>query len=276
MNYSISRNYNFLIKTFGGSGQIDKEIQYVGDSDIDKVIEQFNLTMKSISDLNKKITEEEIKNFKHSMDKSIYLLKYFNNQINAHFLFNVFSNIRALINLGYHKKACACINYLSRFLRYTLSSANMVKLGEEIKELDIYLSLFKLIYKDIHYDLRINDNCLDDAIPKFIIQPVVENCIMHGLTEKKGSIRIDAKKYNDTISIYVCDDGAGIPKEKLEKINSELMQNADFEIGKNLGLKNVQKRLKLLVSENCFIKLYSEEGKGTITRIKIDWRGKDA
>ncbi len=198
-------------------------------------------------------------------------------QINPHFLYNTLESIRGeaidegVVNIAKMVKALADI------FRYSITNKNeMVTLEEEIKNIDNYLKIQQyrfnnkfVVVKEIEEEAK---KCL---IPKLIIQPLVENAIIHGLELKpsKGTIRIAARLITDSLVINIEDDGLGIDKEMLDRINHRLATGTDMYEGEpltvGLGMVNINERVKLIFNAEYGLKLYSMRGIGTNAELTI-------
>lgn len=182
-------------------------------------------------------------------------LKALQAQINPHFLFNALHTISSFVRINPDKARETIIN-LSTYLRYNLeNSSKLLPLHMELKQINAYINIEKARFGDkisIEYDIP--SDILDIKVPNLIIQPLVENSIKHGLLPKRegGKIKIYAIKSKYGCVITIEDNGVGI--------NQNIIDDIDNKIGKNIGLKNVHNRLKLLYGEG--LKIYRLE-KGT-------------
>jgi two-component system sensor histidine kinase YesM len=152
----------------------------------------------------------------------------------------------------------------------------MVTLEEELKNVDNYLNIQQfrfnnkfIVIRDIEEDTK---KCL---IPKLIIQPLVENAIIHGLETKegKGTIRIKTRSTVNSMIINIEDDGKGIDRETLDIINECLTNGVNVKNTKNLhvglGLININERIRLIFGDNYGITIYSINNFGTNIELRI-------
>ena len=163
------------------------------------------------------------------------------------------------------------ISSLSVLLRYTLNTVNeKLPLSSEIKIIENYLFIQKTRFgQRLNYRLDIDDDCMNIQIPSMILQPLVENSIIHGLesSENGGNIYISAHLKQQKLEIMVRDDGIGIPSDVLERLNHP--DTADDHGNRySIGISNLQKRLKIMYNENR-IEITSAIGKGTCIRILL-------
>lgn len=198
-------------------------------------------------------------------------------QINPHFLYNTLESIRGQAIVEEVEGIEKMVKALADIFRYSITNKNaMVKLEEELKNIDNYLNIQQfrfgnkfVVVKEIEEDTK---SCL---IPKLIIQPLVENAIIHGLETKpgKGTIKISSSLTTDSIIISVEDDGEGMDKDTLEAINECLAQGVSLKSSKDikvgLGLININERIKLIFDSSFGLKLYSIKKVGTKVELRI-------
>ena len=160
------------------------------------------------------------------------------------------------------------MKYLSDYFRHSLNNpSKLIPLSEEIHVVDCYIQLEQARFSDrLNVSYHFPQDSLDTLqIPPLLLQPLVENAIIHGVLGKAegGSIRIgliEHKKYN---KIYVTDTGVGIPKEKLKTLL------IDHKKRDHIGLINVHQRLISMFGEKCGLHILSREGKGTVVFTNI-------
>lgn len=187
-------------------------------------------------------------------------------QMNPHFTFNALNSIQSLIALDENEKASIYLAEFARLMRSTLdaSSAHVHSLEDELEIVSSYLSLEKLRFKElINYKINVNDevDLQKTAIPPMIVQPLVENSIIHGLLPKKdvGMIELNIRMLNEhTLQIEIKDNGLGFDTSQKNKKSSK-------------GTKMIEERLKLIDAKNQ-LKITSStvEPKGTIAQININ------
>ena len=180
-------------------------------------------------------------------------LKALQAQINPHFLFNALHTISSFVRIN-PDKAREIIMDLSTYLRYNLeNSAKMVPLHMELSQVNAYVNIEKARFGDkIALDCKIPNEFMDMKLPNLTIQPLVENSIKHGILKKRegGIVSISAYKKGKGCVITIEDNGVGI--------EPEIIANIDSAISKNIGLKNVHNRLKLLFGKGLTIERLKE------------------
>jgi len=182
-------------------------------------------------------------------------------QINPHFLFNTLNSVASLIRLD-PEQARQVVYKLSKILRRLLRQQdNLTTLSEELSFIDDYLSIEMVRFGDkLRFIKDIDPSTLDLPVPSMLLQPLVENSIRHGLSNKVagGSIYVRSRMQGPRLQILVEDDGVGIPEAKLANI---------FEQG--IGISNVNERLKVLFGAEYRMWIDSRLGEGTSTGIEL-------
>lgn len=186
-------------------------------------------------------------------------------QINPHFLFNTLNTISTLCRED-AEKARELLIVLSHYFRNTLQeSADEISLYKEIEHVKDYLYLEKARFEErlqIELQIPIGINC---TVPNFILQPIVENAIKHGIMSKGegGLVKISIEEKNDGVAIEISDNGKGMEPDILRKLYTDQMASSQ------VGLSNVHKRLKSVYGEDNGLKIKSIEGQGTVCTIYI-------
>lgn len=192
-------------------------------------------------------------------------------QIQPHFLFNTLNGIKWLCIIESAPTAERMIGSLGHILEYSLGkSRECVTLEEEIICLKHYIELQKMRYGNIFDVTYIIEESLNNfQVPVLILQPLVENSIVHGVRELEGRGRINIKgeRKEKEICISVEDNGEGMSQEKIEKIlQGERIQGS-------IGVLNVKERMELYY-QNSEFEIFSEKGRGTCIRMRIEGVGK--
>jgi two-component system, LytTR family, sensor kinase len=182
-------------------------------------------------------------------------------QINPHFLFNTLNSVAALIRSD-PGQARQVVYKLSKILRRLLRQHDsLTSLGEELSFVEDYLAIEMVRFGDkLRFVKDIDPATLDLLVPSMLLQPLVENSIRHGLSNKVdgGMVRVRSRMTGGRLQILVEDDGVGIPEPKLATL---------FEQG--IGVSNVNERLKVLFGDDYKMWIDSRLGEGTSTGIEI-------
>ena len=181
-------------------------------------------------------------------------------QIKPHFIYNTLDIILSLLEMGEEEKATATVEYLGAFLRTALSQGReMTSLANEIAHTESYLEIQRLRFEgELSFTIE-NDRTLDSAeVPKLILQPLVENAIVHGFQENARGAKVQVKVEhgeNDKLRLAVEDNGRGLATEEMERINRVLSLEEPEEDELYFGLRNTASRVRLTFGEQYTISL---------------------
>lgn len=192
-------------------------------------------------------------------------------QINPHFFFNALNTINSFTRSDPTTASSLLVKLSDFFRRNTEDLAEKVLLASEIEHCEAYLAIEKARFDDrITIFYNIDEKALDCIVPPFILQPLVENSIRHGILprEEGGVINIEISRSLESLSVRIVDDGVGIPKGKLQEL---LHEGALTKSKKGLGiaLKNVNNRLVALYGEESALNIESCPGVGTAISFSI-------
>lgn len=220
--------------------------------------------------MDKALLESMESSYKQKLELSEYQMQALQEQIKPHFLYNSLDIIRWMIADGKNSDAAETITSLSKYLRMSISrTTSIVPLSEEIELAKIYVDLIKK-RSETQFNLVIDtsENTLDCKVPRFILQPILENSIIHGIFYcKKQNLELRIRSWIDEgkLIIEIEDNGNGMPKEKLNSIFDE----NNNELGHGYGLKNTRKRLTVFNGPDTVFEIHSKENIGTCVSIEI-------
>ncbi|HEY8464877.1 MAG TPA: sensor histidine kinase [Bacillota bacterium] len=191
-------------------------------------------------------------------------------QINPHFLYNTLDSIKWLAKLNQVPEISTIATQLGKLLRSSIScEADLITVGETMENIQSYLEIQKIRYSDkFKADLKIASSIYSYKIPKLILQPLVENAIIHGLDGKDGYGQLTINGYLDNQSLVfeVIDDGVGIPPEQLADLQHELALQSSQ---KSIGIYNVNRRIKLYYGDQSRLSVESLPGLGTKVTLRL-------
>lgn len=229
------------------------------------------------------ILKEVEKNNKEILVKS-KLTEYLalQSQIQPHFLYNTLESIRGDAIRANMLYLAETVKALAVFYRYTITSEGIAFCVEdEIENAKNYFLIQKYRFGDrYNLNIHLSDDTKDlfnISLPKLTLQPIIENAIRHGIEKKEdgGTIHIKFQMNESTLCIYIYDDGVGMDKKTLKKVNDSLADNhVNFEElykskHESIGLANVNKRIKLLYGNDYGLKVFSELNIGTTVQITV-------
>lgn len=249
-------------------GNLTSRVEYSGDDEIGLLGEEFNKMIEKLDEQVNHIMQMEIQ------VKDAQLMAY-ENQTNPHFLYNTLDLVRMMSINKENDKIENVVVSLSRILRYNLSQETTVALADEVRCAESYFDIWYMRIGDkFEYEFDIDDSLMNCHVVKFILQPLIENAIKHGIEpmeRKDGFITVIAQKHDNRIIINVADNGVGITKEKLKEIKENIKNQGCSN--NHIGLQNLYKRLILFYGEeNVFMDIFSEAGQSTQVLIEIPYK----
>lgn len=228
------------------------------DDEISHLAGKFNSMLERIENLKEQVVEEQ-------EDKRKYELQALQAQINPHFLYNTLDSIIWMAETQ-DTNIVPMTEALAKLFRISLNKGNEeILLKKELEHVKNYLIIQSMRYADkFTYDIQTEGHVENCHVIKLIIQPIVENCIYHGIKKKRGSghISIRAFQQKKNLIIKVSDDGCGMTEEIRSKILSDEIEPENIS-GSGIGVRNVNERIQLRFGKEYGIFYESEEGKGT-------------
>lgn len=203
-------------------------------------------------------------------DAEIYALQA---QINPHFLFNMLEVARMKAVVDGCMDTALMVKILSDIFRESVGRGTVAAIGEEIECCMLYVRLFEIRRESsISVKLDVCQEIRKSRIPTHILLPIVENALVHGLAEENAVISISAHREGDDILFVIQDNGPGLTDKQLEDLNLQIENYTSRE--KNIGLANVNKRLKLIYGSKYGVRIQSRPGEGLTVQLAIGTDGK--
>ena len=237
-----------------------------GNDEVSDMAMQINDMLSALEQLNEEKMNREL------LAKNAEI-KALQNQINAHFMFNVLETIKMLAEIKEDYEISDAVTSLGEMFRYTVKwTSGMVALKEELKYIKNYLDLLNLRFDyEITLSLEIPEEYMKLKIPKMSLQPLVENSVAHGIENvaEDTLIVIKAYKQEELVCIEVLDEGVGMSEAQLEGLRQRLDSNEWISDSSDHGraLYNVMQRIKMYFGPEYGLQIFSEEG--TYTKVVI-------
>ncbi len=263
----LNRNLNRVAEgDLGTVSRID------GHDEIGQLSEQFNYMVSNINELMSQVYEASETNNRLEVMQREIKLKMLASQINPHFLFNALESIRMRAHIQGEKEIARIVQLLGKLIRRNLELGNRhTSLKSELDMVRSYLEIQKFRHGErLHYELAAEPDTLLVLLPPLIVQPLIENAIVHGLENKEaeGIVSLHAVRVGDEVLIDVIDNGAGMTPERLRQVEESIRDKEENEESR-IGLRNVHQRLIMTYGEECGLRISSELGKGTQIYFKI-------
>ena len=218
---------------------MDQRMEILTDDEIGHLSMKFNQMMDRIRNLKEQVIEEQ-------EDKRKYELQALQAQINPHFLYNTLDSIIWMAETN-DSNIVAMTEALAKLFRISLNKGNEeISLERELEHVKNYLIIQSMRYADkFTYEISAEPGVERCRTIKLILQPIVENCIYHGIKKKRGTGKITIRAYRreQNLIIEVSDDGCGMPEEICRKILSDEIESENIS-GSGIGVKNVNERIQ--------------------------------
>jgi len=256
------------------SGIFPEGIEINSGDEIEELAKSFNSMVKKLRELIEEVYQAEITRQKAELRQKEAELNTLQAQINPHFLYNTLETINwiAIDLLGHENDISKTVVALSNLLRATITKGDkIVPVEKQLKEVEEYLFIQKMRYEDkftVKWD--IDEEIMQYKMLSMIIQPIVENAIVHGIEniESDGEIIIRGWKEGEDILFEISDNGVGMTPEKLGAIRKMIDSEEESSPSGSIGLKNTHQRLKHYYGENYGLRIESEPGGRTRVTIR--------
>ncbi|TYP76571.1 cache domain-containing sensor histidine kinase [Paenibacillus methanolicus] len=250
-------------------GRLDTTLPHKREDEFGYLMQAFN-----------EMASEQKHLIKHNYEQQLLRLKaelrVMQSQINPHFLYNTLDSIYSMAENYEAEEITEMVLNLSKFFRLSLSKGqDEFTVEETIEHLQYYLRVQQIRFVDrLSVSIRMEEACKQHHVLKLLLQPIVENAILHGLEQKRkdGQVAIDCREERGKLRLEVSDNGKGIGADRLDYIRSELAKLSvqadkvwEHEIRRHdlYGLWNVKARLKLYYGDSADMTIDSVENKGT-------------
>ena len=254
----ISRFTNIISKV--AEGDFDIPIYMDSKDEIGKMISAFNIMKSKI-----KFLIDEV--YVTTMKKQEFEVKAIQAQINPHFLCNTLSSINWMLMGKDVESVSKALMTMADYYRLTLNNGrDIIRISDEIEQTKAYIDIQKLrFYDKLKTVFFIADSIHNYYVTKIILQPFVENAILHGVVNKKGmgTVIIRGEDCENTIKFHVIDDGIGMPAERIRHIMEDNNDNARY------GIFHVNKKIKHYYGSDFGVEFFSRPGIGTVATITI-------
>jgi two-component system sensor histidine kinase YesM len=241
-------------------GDTSFRVRITSNDEMGLLGQTFNLLMDQLKDDFERALVEQ----KRQNELKLEILQA---QINPHFLYNTLDSIKFLATLQEVNNVANMCSSLIILLKYNLSSQPMATLGEELESIKNYVSLQKYRYGDIfEFTMDIEKDTEKCIIPRFVLQPLVENSLLHGMsdTESGGEIKIHAYFSTENLCLEVIDNGRGMEPGEVDNINRGVERNNAFN---NIGISNIRERIHLQFGEKAALVFLSGQETGTVAKM---------
>lgn len=261
---------HMMSKVGKGDFKVQVPAKESADDELARIIRTFNWMASQLD----QVLEERVQNEKTKKDAELRALQA---QINPHFLYNTLENMRMQCEIGEFDNMGDSLSALGDLFRYSISwGSNEAPFAKEWKNMQDYLYIMQMRFGDeLECILECEDGLDEIEVPKMMLQPLVENSFNHGFKDKlpPWKLWVKAGIEDDILKIVITDNGAGIEKERMERLQKSLSTNQPFRNEEkkrySIGVTNVKQRIEMLCSEGSTLKIENVKPEGTQITINI-------
>lgn len=249
--------------------------EFQGEDELSEVFADLQTMVKNIKEKDARaycsqLQEQQLQNEQQKME-----MKMLASQINPHFLYNTLESLRMQALTAGNRDVANSIKLLGKAMRYVLENTgtSFITLKKEIDYIETYLRIQKFRFGDrVNFALEVAGDIMTEKvlILPFLLQPVIENAIVHGLEEmtENGQIRVELTRTEELLQVMVSDNGVGMDREELERLQENVNRNT-LNAGSSIGLGNINRRIKLCYGREYGIYIESKRGEGTRVILRI-------
>ncbi|MGN8631538.1 cache domain-containing sensor histidine kinase [Blautia sp. HCP3S3_G3] len=247
------------------------QLEISSPQEMQTLAQNINHMLDQINQMSHSVLQNQARLYEAELANNRAQLEALQSQINPHFLYNTLSTIRGLTYLNKNEEIRTAISALSFIMRYNVKGEDMVLIKDELTCIKNYLRIIEIRFPgrfEIH--LQVDPCVMEYTMPRFLLQPLVENSILHGLEPMpgKGVLTLSVSLTPQKLLYVECtDNGVGITSEKLEHL-LQMLEQTDCKslantVHTHIGLLNIHLRLKLIYGDSYGLSISSEPLKQT-------------
>ena len=247
------------------NGNFDYRISEERNDEMGYIYRRFNHMMQHIQALIDEVVEERLK-------KKDVEYKLLQTQINPHFIFNIFNNMIWLLQQEKYEELEDMIEATAGYYKTSLNYGNIdIRVKDVEAQLNWYAAIQKIRFGDLFdCSIEFESEIMEYMMPNLLIQPLLENAIVHGASDKEGTtfISVTGKKVEGYMEFKILDDGVGVSREHLEQIR-EVMKQENYEGSDFFALSNIARRIAMYYKADAGLTIDSEYGVWTEVTLRI-------
>lgn len=258
-----------------GTGEVEV-IQPAHEPYFDMLVDRLNRLLARLKEKSEQLMDAQFQLHNAEIEKHKAMILSLKKQINAHFIVNVLNIIRALTKKNELEKTTAICDGLSCLLRYANSPDEWIGGLEEFFVLERYIQIMQIRCKNrFAVTFEVDTGLEDIHIPRMLVQPIIENAIVHGLQyhHDNGRLKVVAAISNGELAIEVSDNGCGMDAEKLTQLINRIQSAPEASWNdqglEHIALPNIQKRVSAYYGTGYGLSVESKPGEGTTVVLKL-------
>ncbi|MGI6154220.1 MAG: sensor histidine kinase [Christensenellaceae bacterium] len=253
-----------------------KELSQTGIDDFDGLVRQVNLMLARLDERSKALLKSQSRLQNAEIERQAALIVSLKKQIDAHFVVNILNIIKTLSERGETEKAALVSDGLSHLLRYSNAEDEFISGMDELLVLEKYVTMMEIRYQDrFSAEFDWSDRLMDAKFPRMLVQPLIENAIVHGFADKKsgGSLLVRGQADGGMVEISVTDNGRGIEEHELQRLRTEIAGGAHdgWNVGgiEHVALLNIARRLRSYYGNSGSLSIESRKTGGTTVTLRF-------
>ncbi len=246
-----------------------------GEDELSEVFSDLQIMVQNIKEKDAKVYSAQLRDQQLQNEQQKMEMKMLASQINPHFLYNTLESIRMQALTSGNRNVANSIKLLGKSMRYVLENTGtgFITLMKEMEYIETYLQIQKLRFGDrVNFEIAVEPQLVvqEQKILPFLLQPVIENAIVHGLEEitENGHIRIDIEQDGEFLVATISDNGVGMNGEELSKLRDKIRKNT-LNASSSIGLGNIDRRIKLCYGKEYGLQIQSTKGEGTKVILRL-------
>ena len=246
-----------------------------GEDELSEVFSDLQTMVKNIKEKDARVYRSQLQEQQLQNEQQKMEMKMLASQINPHFLYNTLESLRMQALTDGNRDVANSIKLLGKAMRYVLENTgtSFITLKKEIDYIETYLHIQKFRFGDrVNFTIWVAPDIVAEKllILPFLLQPVIENAIVHGLEKmtENGRIQVELSRTEELLQVIVSDNGIGMDREELEQLKEGMNRNT-LTAGSSIGLGNINRRIKLCYGREYGISIESRKGEGTRVILQI-------
>ncbi|HIW34765.1 MAG TPA: sensor histidine kinase [Candidatus Paenibacillus intestinavium] len=257
-----------------GTGDLSVNSDISGNDEIGLLSRQFNNMVSNIRMLMDRVRDSENQKSQLELRQREIKLKMMASQINPHFLFNALESIRMNAHMKGEKELASIVRMLGRMIRKNLEvGMGSISMEDELEVIRCYLEIQKFRFgsERLAFTFDVAESALEQKIPPLLIQPIVENAVVHGLDQVvvDGNINISIQYNAPLLRVVITDNGQGMNIDRLQQVMRAISEPEE-ESGSRIGLRNVHQRLVMTYGVGAGLHIDSKPDEGTSVSFAIN------
>lgn len=258
------------------NGEYSSEKSFGGEDELSETFADMQIMVQNIKEKDAKVYRARLSEQQLLNEQQVMEMKMLASQINPHFLYNTLESIRMQALTAGNREVANSIKLLGKSMRYVQENTgtSMVSLKKELDYMETYLQIQRIRFGDrVNYRILLEPGMDKEnyLLLPLLIQPIVENAILHGLEQVAENGRIDIQveaPREEFLKITIADNGCGMSPEELELLRGRMAQRT-LDRSRSIGLCNINQRIRLCYGDEYGMQIDSVPGEGTVIVVKL-------